>query len=678
MDNFDSFTNNLWHLIYRAIGVEAVIIQNDHDLALIDRDTIDAVVISPGPGHPSVSTDVGICAQVLGWKDMPILGVCLGHQLIGFDAGASVSHAPEIRHGRLSTVHGGEHWLFEGFPDTFEVVRYHSWHVCELPDSIEPIAYADDGVLMALSHRDHLHVGVQFHPESLETEHGQRLIRNFMYRAGWQPTHSTRPIEYCQRIRTTAHDVYTHRLHVESVDWIDPVMVVDHFREHYSELIWLDSAVAEATGRQMSLLYLHGSEGERWTHNPHTNVLEISRGETSQLIETDLFEHIQTFMSEIRLEPSDMDLAFKGGLIGALSYEARWPGKTLTQDSRSLMYYVDRCIIFDHQANHVSLIALVKMGGDDWFIDWFKGMREALSQVNGLSVPQVVERDHHDLRIVERAKYMSQVEHCKLQLDKGESYELCLTTEVKLRPPACPWSYYVALRTTNPAPFAAYLSLPSQIIACSSPEKFLSVDAQGLIEAKPIKGTRARLADAAADEAVKHALSRSEKDCAENLMITDLLRHDIGANAHLGSVHVPFNRAIESYATVHQMVSTIHGTLRTDRSPIDVVRDAFPGGSMTGAPKRRSVQLLSEIEGRERGLYSGSIGYFSACGQTTWNIVIRTATILADCMAIGAGGAVVAQSDPAEEYREMLIKVFPLVRPLGISTFKDFETLADP
>ena len=271
---------------------------------------------------------------------------------------------------------------------------------------------------------------------------------------------------------------------------------------------------------------------------------------------------------------------------------------------------------------------------------------------------------------------MSQVDHCKLQLDKGESYELCLTTEVKLQPPACPWSYYVSLRTTNPAPFAAYLSVPSQIIACSSPEKFLSVDAQGLIEAKPIKGTRARVENEAADEAVRHALRCSEKDCAENLMITDLLRHDIGANARLGSVHVPFNRAIESYATVHQMVSTIRGQLRTDRSPVDVVRDAFPGGSMTGAPKRRSVQLLAEIEGRERGLYSGSIGYFSACGQTTWNIVIRTATIMADCMSIGAGGAVVAQSDPAEEYREMLIKVFPLIRPLGVSTFEDFETLA--
>ena len=143
-------------------------------------------------------------------------------------------------------------------------------------------------------------------------------------------------------------------------------------------------------------------------------------------------------------------------------------------------------------------------------------------------------------------------------------------------------------------------------------------------------------------------------------------------------MNVPANRAIESYATVHQMVSTIHGVLRADRSPVDVVRDAFPGGSMTGAPKLRSVQLLTQIEGRERGLYSGSIGYFSACGQTTWNIVIRTASILPNCMSIGAGGAVVAQSDPNEEYREMLIKVFPLVRPLGISTFEQFEKLADP
>ena len=126
---------------------------------------------------------------------MPILGVCLGHQLIGFDAGASVSHTPEIMHGRLSTVYRGKHWLFEGFPASFQVVRYHSWHVCDLPNLIEPIAHAEDGVLMALAHKEHPHVGVQFHPESLETEYGERLIQNFMRRSktvGNQPNHQAR------------------------------------------------------------------------------------------------------------------------------------------------------------------------------------------------------------------------------------------------------------------------------------------------------------------------------------------------------------------------------------------------------------------------------------------------------------------------------------------------------
>ena len=130
-----------------------------------------------------------------------------------------------------------------------------------------------------------------------------------------------------ERTLVTMNDDYTHRLQVESVDWIDPVEVVDHFRQHYAELIWLDSAVADVTGSQMSLVYLHGSEGERWTHHPHTNILEISRGEDNTIIEVDLFDYIQTFMNEIRLEPSESGLAFRGGLIGALSYEARWgPG----------------------------------------------------------------------------------------------------------------------------------------------------------------------------------------------------------------------------------------------------------------------------------------------------------------------------------------------------------------
>ena len=154
---------------------------------------------------------------------MPILGVCLGHQLIGFDAGASVSHTPEIMHGRLSTVYRGKHWLFEGFPASFQVVRYHSWHVCDLPNLIEPIAHAEDGVLMALAHKEHPHVGVQFHPESLETEYGERLIQNFMRRAGWQPAESPSEMDQYERTLVTMNDDYTHRLQVESVDWIDPV-----------------------------------------------------------------------------------------------------------------------------------------------------------------------------------------------------------------------------------------------------------------------------------------------------------------------------------------------------------------------------------------------------------------------------------------------------------------------
>lgn len=672
IDNFDSFTNNLWHLVYKATGIEAQVVRNDHDIALLDESSIDVVLISPGPGHPSVAADVGICAQLMEWVNTPILGVCLGHQLIALHAGAEVRPAPEVRHGRLSSVTTSTHWLFHKIPPLFTVVRYHSWHVCHLPKSLVPIAHADDGVLMALAHISRPHFGVQFHPESVETQYGEQLIRNFFMRFGWQ---SKTTLDPPTSVSQPAVSASTHTLEVVAVPWLEPETVVDHFRHQHDEIVWLDSAVPNAEGHQTGILYLHEPGNERWIHNPHTDQLNIEKAGNERVLHVDLFDHMRLVISRIKLAACDVPFDFRGGLIGALNYEAKWSQNPPTSLSRTYLYYADRYMVFDHQSRTLFLVFLASIHEPTQAQSWLSTMKARLSEVSGTLTVKPLLRQDHGLKVVEKSTYVDQVKRCQAELTQGESYELCLTTEIELRPPECAWSYYVALRLTNPAPFSAYLVLPGLTVACSSPEKFLSVDHRGVIEAKPIKGTRARAFDSTEDTRIIEALRSSEKDRAENLMITDLLRHDLGANAVLGSIEVPFNRAIETYATVHQMVSTIRGRLRSDRTSIDVVEDAFPGGSMTGAPKHRSVRILSDIERRERGLYAGSIGYLSACGQTTWNIVIRTAVITQSRMSIGAGGAVVAQSDPEDEYREMLIKVFPLLRPLGFESLAQLELI---
>jgi len=219
---------------------------------------------------------------------------------------------------------------------------------------------------------------------------------------------------------------------------------------------------------------------------------------------------------------------------------------------------------------------------------------------------------------------------------------------------------YRGLRRSNPAPFAAYLKLGELAVVSSSPERFLSVDRERRVMARPIKGTAPRSADPEQDEATRQELQDDEKTFAEHLMIVDLLRNDLGRVCEVDTVRVPELMVIEQYTTVHQMISNVVGTLEAGRSAIDAVRACFPGGSMTGAPKLRTMEIIDDIEREARGVYSGAIGYFGLDGVVDLSIVIRTIVLRAGGGAkkttIGAGGAIVMQSDPQEEFEEILLK----------------------
>ncbi|MEM9193891.1 MAG: anthranilate synthase component I family protein [Myxococcota bacterium] len=252
--------------------------------------------------------------------------------------------------------------------------------------------------------------------------------------------------------------------------------------------------------------------------------------------------------------------------------------------------------------------------------------------------------------------YLAAIDACQRQLRAGESYEICLTTALEAAGGFDTAASYSALRTNNPAPYAALLRFGDVDILSSSPERFLKIDRTGVIESKPIKGTTARGTTADEDETRREALRRDEKTRSENLMIVDLSRHDLGAVCELGSVSVPRLMAIESYATVHHMVSTIQGVLRAEVDAIEATRRCFPGGSMTGAPKLRTVEILRHLEGEPRGPYSGALGYFSCNGTADLSIVIRTAVIRPEGVAIGTGGAILAVSDPESELEEARLK----------------------
>ncbi len=254
-----------------------------------------------------------------------------------------------------------------------------------------------------------------------------------------------------------------------------------------------------------------------------------------------------------------------------------------------------------------------------------------------------------------RASYLAAVHRAKEYIAAGDIYQVNLSQRFHAQTDASSLDLYQSLRSSNPAPFAAYLDLGDAQILSSSPESFLRLDNRRVIT-RPIKGTRPRLGDPDRDAITARELLTSVKDNAELLMITDLLRNDIGRVCEFGSVHVPELVRLEEYATVFHLVSTIEGTLRPDISHVAALRACFPGGSITGAPKIRSMEIIDELEPHARGVYTGVIGYFGYDGISHFNIAIRTMVKKGRDVYFHAGGGIVSDSDPAMEYEETLAK----------------------
>jgi para-aminobenzoate synthetase component 1 len=264
-----------------------------------------------------------------------------------------------------------------------------------------------------------------------------------------------------------------------------------------------------------------------------------------------------------------------------------------------------------------------------------------------------------------RSAYRDAVARVREYILAGDIFQANISQRLEAPLAETPWALYRRLRALNPAPFAAYLDMGGVIVASASPERFLKLDHTRRAETRPIKGTRPRGIGPEHDAALGLALTESAKDCAENLMIVDLLRNDLSRVCEPGSVRVPELFALEHYATVHHLVSTVTGELSADADMFDLLRATFPGGSITGAPKIRAMEIIAEIEPSSRGVYCGAIGYLSSTGALDTSIVIRTYLALGDRVYFSVGGGIVADSDPEDEYRETLHKARALIRALA-------------
>jgi len=672
VDNHDSYTYNLFQLMAQVYGAPPLVLTNDDPRwATLRVDSVDAVVVSPGPGHPAVPGNLGAARGVLEQAAVPVLGVCLGHQAIALLAGAEVVGAPRPRHGHLTTVRHVGRGLFDGLPQDFVAVRYHSLCVRPdtLPPTLEPTAWAEDGVLMGLRRRDRPSWGVQFHPESISTEHGARLLENFGRLAVAEGAPARRrPVPVTGPARpgpaAVGHRPAWRVLHRELGHAVDTPAAFAALFGDLDHAFWLDSSRAEPGLSRFSFLGAPaGPDGEVLTYALGSGLTVRTAAGTTH-VPGSVLDALQERLGEPLTGAPDVPFDLTGGYVGYLGYEMKGelgsPNRHVADTPDAVWMSTTRMVVVDHETGTTHLLAMTRRDGDAAARAW---IGETAARLDGLGPPPPAaspsDYGGYDLErglVDNRQAYLDRVDDCHRYLTAGESYEICLTTRVELPPTTDPLRVYLAQRRANPAPYAAFLRLGRHSVLCSSPERFLRIGADRDVVTKPIKGTAPRGRDPVEDDRLRTLLSADPKTRAENLMIVDLLRNDLGRVCEIGSVHVPAFMAVESYATVHQLVSTVRGTLRPDVDAVGCVRSCFPGGSMTGAPKRRTMELIDELEGTARGVYAGTIGFFAHNGTADLNIVIRTAVADGRSLRIGAGGAVVLDSDPAAEFEEMLLK----------------------
>ena len=462
--------------------------------------------------------------------------------------------------------------------------------------------------------------------------------------------------------------------------WIDPAVAFSALAGAQPAAFWLDSGIGAAAGWS----YIGSSERVVTATIDENSVTEQPSGRRRE-------GSILDFLREELdggIEPEPAAGPFQLGWVGWLGYELH--AQTMSTGLRrasghpdAALMFVDRAIAFDHAARRVTLIAI----GDEWTADlqsWRASVEHALSRRLPLSSPLVhgsgrsapAHSDEDRAQKAESgapevewaytdAEYLSMIGSCQKAIAEGDAYQLCLTTEARVTAHPDPVDSYLALRALSPTRNGGFVRIGEVSLLSSSPEQFLTVAPDGLLESKPIKGTRRRGASTEEDAALRRELVESEKERAENLMIVDLMRNDLGRVSEVGSVGVVDLLTVESYAQVHQLVSTVQGRLAGELGPVDAVAACFPAGSMTGAPKHSAVLILDGLERRARGIYSGAFGYFGLDGRIDLAMVIRSIVLDTQGATIGTGGGITALSVPEEELDEVKLKAAALLSVLG-------------
>lgn len=755
IDSYDSFTFNLSTLVEKVTGQKVVTIHNDSlsDQHLIQQilPLFDAVVVGPGPGHPAVPSDVGVLPAL--WKLtetslVPVFGVCLGFQSLVLGFGGEISRLKIVKHGQPGFIRHNGSDIFEGLPQGYPSIRYHSLYAAKLPPCLEELAWCSDNndaerIIMAIKHKQLPFWGVQYHPESICSEQGQEIILNF-----WQHAQKWSVLNH----RLTRHDaakydemlkysikpkplfddstIYSSRSINENIGGNINGNASSNLRNlngiangitnentngnsrnangtfkddtHVKGFInfkstFFDPDIIPLTmiSDQLDTPFVilgSGAHPGRWSiigvlENGVTPLLSYYRTYQSNNVFVrklgdsvdkstvvpigDLHGGIWSYLAGFMAPKIDaykdiqrpQDATFIGGLVGYFGYDsASTDSRPPYRDCVDRRYadvslvYVDRTILVDNDTKRAFAVSL-RPNDNEW-VDFTLNM---INSLEGKEIPPVPNSlgEHPTVVLPDKNEYIAHINEAKNYLLSGDSYELCLTAQTKISFPQPIDSYklYKILYKRNPAPYSCYFNFDSTLVG-SSPERFMSWTKDGVCEFRPIKGTVKKGPTVTKEMADK--ILNSPKERGENLMIVDLIRHDL--NQLLTDVRVSKLMTVEEYKTVYQLVSVIKGNLPDNYKGLDLLAHSLPPGSMTGAPKIRSVEILEDLEDNQpRGIYSGVAGYWSVHDEGDWSVIIRSAfSYVEDGLRewrIGAGGAITILSDCEEEWEEMKIKL---------------------
>jgi para-aminobenzoate synthetase len=469
------------------------------------------------------------------------------------------------------------------------------------------------------------------------------------------------------------------RLLIRRLDFLaDPERAFVHIYRASPNAFWLDSSADGERGRFSFVGDSEGPLGAVVTYDVEAHQVRVEHRGGAEVHGESIFDYLGRELGRLRHLSAGLPFDFDCGFAGYFGYElkadcgATEAHRAATPDAAFV--FADRLVAFDRRERHTYLLALASPGAEAWIEETSR----RLATLPALAEPEL-EPGAAGLHLRRSSqRYREEIEACRRYLTAGHSYEICLTNEVVAEGSPDPLELYRALRRVNPAPFAAYLRFGGLAVLSSSPERFLALDRDGRAEARPIKGTSHRGASAGEDARLAAALRSDGKNRAENVTIVDLLRNDLGRVCELGSVEVAELMRVETYETVHQLVSSVRGRLREGVGAAECIRACFPPGSMTGAPKLRTMEILDELEGEARGPYSGAIGYLGLGGGCDLGVAIRTIVLDGESVSIGAGGAIVVESDPEEEIAEMLLKAAAPAAALGGGTSISFDPAAAP